>query len=94
MCQDSRLDVFKNGQSRKNINPLKGATQAKPAYLVGWQAGCIYAIEDDPAPVQGQMTRDHVKKGGFSCSIWADDGAYLSFFDLKADPCNGYETIE
>ena len=40
------------------------------------------------------MTGNHVEKGSFSSTIWADDGAELSFLDLKADPCNGNETIE
>src|SRR5204862_1364632 len=67
----------------EQLDVLEGAGDAAAGDGVGWNAGNVGALEDEPAAGRLVDAADQVEDGAFSRPVGADDGEDLAFLHVE-----------
>src|SRR5690606_350285 len=77
--------VVQHRQAGEVLAQLKGAADAQPADLKGFQVVDAPVLKIDRAAVQGQIARHDVEHGGLAGAVGADEPHQLARFHGEAD---------
>jgi hypothetical protein len=78
----------------KEFDVLEGPGDPFLGYLVRFEMGDLFSLEENLSGIGRVDSADAIKDGGFSRPIRSDDRIDPAFFDLKAHIVDGFDATK
>ena len=83
--ESAHIQVFLDGEGRKDIAHLGHVADALLCHLVGPETGNVLVLQHHFALPGDQNAEDRLQQGGFPCAVGTDDGDDFTGLETEVD---------
>ena len=88
------LDIFENGEPRKDVGDLERARDPAAANLVSRQSGDLLAVKNDAPAIRLDLSGDEIEQRRLARAVRADDGDERALIHAQVCAVHRHKAVE